>query len=470
MLISRLLDSIDKAPPFEDREVENITDNSEKCVKGSIFVCHEGAEKYLSSALEKGAVLVVAKKKLCENCITVEDTRKAYSLLCAEFFSHSYKNLRLIGVTGTNGKTTVSSMLYHILSCSGKKCALLGTAGYLRCDEENSATLTTPDPFEMHKMFYEMTKCKTEFCIMEASSQGLFQERLYPLSFEVGIFTNLTPDHLDYHGDMENYRKAKEKLFGCSEKSVINLDDSCAESIIEASKGKTVTYSLKKDEADFTAKYIRFFEGITDYVIVARELIHRVRLQTPGNYNIYNSMAAIIGAMECGVSIEESANALRNFYGVKGRFEILPLNKDYKVIIDYAHTPDSLKQVLLSLSSFPKNRIITLFGCGGNRDKSKRGEMGRIAAFYSDMVILTSDNPRNENPSDIIDDIIEGIGITKTPVYIIENRRKAIEYALQKAKKNDIILLAGKGHETYQVTSEGKLPFDERKIVAGILS
>ncbi len=470
MLISRLLQCINAVPLTEDREVENITDNSEKCVPGSIFVCHEGAEKYLSSAMEKGAVLVIAKKKLCENCVTVEDTRKAYSLLCAEFFSHSYKNLRLIGVTGTNGKTTVSSMLYHILSCSGKKCALIGTAGYLRCDEENSATLTTPDPFLMHRMFYEMTKCNTEFCIMEASSQGLFQERLYPLSFEVGVFTNLTPDHLDYHGDMENYRKAKEILFKSSNKSVINADDKNADSFIEASEGKVITYSLKKDEADFTAKYIRFFEGVTDYVIVARELIHRVRLQTPGNYNIYNSMAAIITAMECGISLEESANALKNFYGVKGRFEILPIHKDYKVIIDYAHTPDSLKQVLLSLSSFPKNRIITLFGCGGNRDKSKRGEMGRIAAFYSDMVILTSDNPRDENPSDIIDDIIEGIGITKTPVYIIENRRKAIEYALKKAQKNDIILLAGKGHETYQITSEGKMPFDERKIVASLLS
>ena len=470
MLISRLLECINAVPPMEDREVENITDNSEKCAEGSIFVCHKGGEKYLSSALSKGAVLVIADKKLSENCVVVEDTRKAYSLLCAEFFSHSYKKLRLIGVTGTNGKTTVSSMIYHILSCSGRKCALIGTAGYLSCDEEREASLTTPDPFEMHRMFYEMTKCKTEFCIMECSSQGLVQERLHPLNFEVGIFTNLSADHLDYHGDMESYRNAKEKLFTLSEKSVINLDDDYAESMAEASNGKVITYSLSKDEADFTAKYIRFSEGITDYVIVAREMIHRVRLQTPGNYNIYNSMAAMITAMECGISLEESANALKNFYGVKGRFEFVPTNKDYKVIIDYAHTPDSLKQVLLSLSSFPKNRIITLFGCGGNRDKSKRGEMGRIAAFYSDMVILTSDNPRDEKPSDIIDDIIEGVGITKTPVYIIENRRKAIEYALQKAQKNDIILLAGKGHETYQVTSEGKKPFDERKIVAELLS
>lgn len=470
MLISRLLESIDVQIETEDREVEFITDNSEKCTEKSIFVCHEGAEQYVDSALSKGAVLVVAEKKLCDTCVVVENTRRAYSMLCAAFFDNSYRKLRLIGVTGTNGKTTVSSMLYHILSCSGKKCALIGTAGYLHCDEEKAASLTTPDPFELHKMFYGMTVCNTEFCIIEASSQGLVQERLYPLEFEVSVFTNLSADHLDYHGDMDSYLKAKEILFRNSKKSVINADDNVFERIKEASEGKVITYSLKKDEADFTAKYIRFYEGVTDYVIVAEDLIHRVRLQTPGNYNIYNSMAAIVTAMECGVEIPESANALRNFYGVKGRFEVLPLNKDFRVIIDYAHSPDSLKQVLLSLSSFPKNRVITLFGCGGNRDKSKRGEMGRVAAFYSDMVILTSDNPRNENPSEIIDDIIEGIGVTRTPVYIIENRRKAIEYALQKAQKNDIILLAGKGHETYQIIGEEKLPFDERKIVSSLLS
>lgn len=470
MLISRLLKSIDVNFKTEDREIVFITDNSEECVPDSIFVCHEGAEKYIDSAISKGAVLVVAKEKFTDCCVTVENTRKAYSLLCAEFYSHSYKKLKLIGVTGTNGKTTVSSMIYHILSVSGKKCALLSTAGYLRCDEENSAKFTTPDPFSMHKMFYEMTLCGTEYCVVEASSQGLFQERLYPLTFEVGIFTNLTPDHLDYHGDMESYRKAKEKLFERSKVSVINADDDSFKEMIKASQGKALTYSLKKDEADFTAKYIRFSEGATDYVFVGNEIIHRIRLQTPGNYNICNSMAALIAANECGVPFEEGAAALRNFYGVKGRFEILPLEKDFRVIIDYAHTPDSLKQVLLSLSSFSKNRVITLFGCGGDRDKSKRGEMGRIAAFYSDMVIVTSDNPRHEEPSAIIRDIIDGIGKTKTPVYIIENRRKAIEYALQKAKKNDIILLAGKGHETYQLIGDEKIPFDERKIVAELLS
>lgn len=470
MLVSRLLKSIGAELETEDRDVNYITDNSENCRENCIFVCHEGAERFASSAIEKGAVCVVAKKKITENTVIVNDTRKAYSLLCAEFFSHSYKKLYLIGVTGTNGKTTVSSMLYHILSASGRKCALLGTAGYLRCEEESSASLTTPDPFLMHKMFYEMTQCGTEFCVMEASSQGLFQERLYPLSFEIGIFTNLTADHLDYHGDMESYRKAKEKLMKMSRISVINADDENCESFINASEGEVITYSLKKDEADFTAKYIRFFEGIIDYVIVGNELIHRVKLQTPGNYNIYNSMAALVASLRCGLSLEEGANALRSFYGVRGRFEILPLKTDYKVIIDYAHTPDSLKQVLLTLLSFPKNKLITLFGCGGDRDKSKRGEMGRIAAEYSDEVIITSDNPRTENPSEIIEDILSGTDRAKTPVYIIENRKKAIEYALQKAQKNDIILLAGKGHETYQIIGDEKIPFDERKIVADFLS
>lgn len=469
MLISSLLKSIGAEVKTEDMDIKFITDNSEKCIDGSIFVCHEGAEKFVPSAVKNGAVLIVAKEKLTENTAVVENTRKAYSLLCGEFFSHSYKKLRLIGVTGTNGKTTVSSMLYHILSASGRKCALLGTAGYLHCHENETAELTTPDPFTMHRMFYEMTQCDTEFCIMEASSQGLFQERLYSLSFEVGVFTNLTPEHLDYHGNMENYRKAKEKLMKMSRVSVINADDENAKSFVNASDGEVITYSLKKDEADFTAKYIRFFEGVTDYVIVGNELIHRLKLQTPGNHNIYNSMAAIVASLKCGLTLEESANALRSFYGVKGRTEILPLKTDYKVIIDYAHTPDSLKQVLLTLSDFPKNRLITLFGCGGNRDKSKRGEMGRIAVFYSDEVIITSDNPRHEKPLDIIDDILTGTKETKTPVYIIENRKKAIEYALQKAKKNDIILLAGKGHETYQIIGDEKIPFDERKIVADFL-
>ncbi len=468
MLISRLLNCLSIECKTEDRDIKYITDNSEKVKEKTLFVCHKGAEKYIEEAIKKGAELIISAEKVNEKCIVVENTRKAYSLLCSELNENSHKKLRLIGVTGTNGKTTVASMIYHILSANGRRCGLIGTTGYLKCEGEEGAALTTPDPAEMHRLFHEMAECKTEFCVMECSSQGLFQERLHGLEFEKAIFTNLTKDHLDYHGTIENYRSSKKMLFEKAESSIINIDDENAELFKEASK-KATTFSIKKDEADFTAKYIKQSGSVTDYVIVGESLIHRIKLQIPGIYNISNSMAAIICCYELGLSLDEIAAAMRNFYGVKGRFEILPLNKDYKVIIDYAHTPDSLKQILLNLSSFKKNRVITVFGCGGNRDKSKRPEMGEVACNYSDVVIITSDNPRDEEPKSIIEDILKGTDNSKTPVYIIENRTKAIEYALKKAKKNDIILLAGKGHETYQIIGDEKLFYDERKIVASLI-
>lgn len=469
MLISQLLKCLNLEFKGEDRDIKYITDNSQNCVSDCIFVCHNGAEKYIDEAIGKGAVLVVAGEKQNENCVKVEDTRKAYSLLCAEFFKNSHKKLKLIGVTGTNGKTTTASMIYHILSANGKKCGLVGTTGYLKCEGEEKSSLTTPDPFELHRLFSEMAKCSTEFCIIEASSQGLFQQRLYPLEFETAILTNITRDHLDYHGTMENYVSAKKELFKKAQRCIINRDDLYFNEISKDIEGELLSYSLKNDEASFTAKSLRFSEGSTDYIIVSEGLIHRLKLQLPGAYNVSNSMAAVVACLKAGISLDGIAAALKTFYGVKGRFEILPLDKDFKVIIDYAHTPDSLKQVLLSLSSFPKNRVITLFGCGGNRDEGKRAEMGSVAVSYSDVVILTEDNPRNEPPLDIIDDILKGMEGTRTPVYVFENRTKAIEYALKIAEKNDIILLAGKGHETYQVIGEKKFPYDERKIVAELL-
>lgn len=469
MLVSKLLECLGCEYQGQDKDVKIITDNSKKCGAESIFVCHESTGKYIDEALKNGAILVVAKEKFNDKCIKVEDTRKAYSLLCAEFFENSHKKLKLIGVTGTNGKTTVASMIYHILSASGKKCGLVGTTGYLKCEGKEESALTTPDPFELHRLFYEMVKCSTEFCVLEASSQGLIQQRLYPLEFESAIFTNITRDHLDYHGTMENYISAKKELFKNSHRCIINKDDPYYKEIEQVSKGEIITYSLKDDEAVFTAKGIRFSEGSTDYLIVSESLIHRLKLRLPGSYNVANSMAAVVACLKEGLSLEEIASALKTFYGVKGRFEILPIDKDYKVIIDYAHTPDSLKQVLLSLASFPKNRVITLFGCGGNRDEGKRAEMGSVAVAYSDVVILTADNPRNEPALDIIDDILKGMKGTKTPVFVFENRTKAIEYALKTARKNDIILLAGKGHETYQIIGDEKIPYDERKIVASIL-
>ncbi len=470
MLLSRLLFEADIEYKTQDRDIKYITDDSRKVREDTLFICHEKGETYVRQAIENGAVAVIAQKEVCENTIITEDTRKTYSLLSAAFFSHSHRKLRLIAVTGTNGKTTVSTMIYNILTMAGYKCALFGTVSNKLCGEDSASELTTPDSFYMHEMFKHMTECKTEFCIIEASSQGLCQQRLYGLDFEMGIFLNLTEDHLDYHGTIENYKEAKKILFSQSELSIINYDDLYKDEFIASAKGKVKTYSLRSNEADFTAKCIKFSDGVTDYAIVSDGLIHRIKLNIPGNYNVSNSMAAIIAGLSAGVSLESAAAALRSFYGVKGRFEIVPTDKDFKIIIDYAHTPDSLKQVLLTLSDFPKNRVITVFGCGGDREREKRGEMGRIAALYSDMVIVTSDNPRSEDPHEIIEDIISGVKNTKTPMFIHQDRRKAIAFALKTAKENDIILLAGKGHETTQEVKGENIPMDERKIIKELLS
>lgn len=469
MLISQLLDAVDLKCKTKDCDITNITDDSRKCRKGSIFVCHDSGRKYVQKAIENGAEVIIASEELCENCIVVPDTRKTYSLLCAAFFGNCHKRLRLIGVTGTNGKTTVSYMIHTILSLNGKKCGLIGTVENKTADESFESTMTTPDCFEMHSLFYKLVQSGAQYCVIEASSQGLSQQRLYGLDFEFAVLTGISQDHLDYHGDMESYVECKKELFKNSEKSVINIDSPYADEFIKAAKGKVITYSQKNNDASFLAKCPRESESSIDYAVLADFLIHRIKVNTPGIFNVMNSLAAVAVCFKCGVCLEGCAAALRAFSPVKGRMEILDTNTEYKVIIDYAHTPESLRQTLLSLKNFPHSRIITVFGCGGDRDASKRSLMGKTASELSDIVVITSDNPRNEEPMNIIDDILAGTKKSKTPVYIHENRQEAIEYALKTARKNDIILLAGKGHETYQILKEERIPLDEREIVKKFL-
>ena len=469
MLISRLLRAIDIEYKEKDADIKFITDDSRKCKEDSIFVCTKKGNNYVSEALEKGAVLVIAQQEVCENCVVVPDARKAFALLSAAFYGCCHKRLRLIGVTGTDGKTTVCEMLYSILNFANKKCGLISTVRNIAGKSQSDAESTTPDPFTLHGMLSEMCENGTEYCIIECSSQGLSQERLYGLGFEAGVFTNFSEDHLDYHLTKENYLSSKKILFSQCETSFINLDDRMAGEFISASKGKSVTYSVRKDEADFTAKCIRTAEDGSDYAFVGDSIIHRIKLRTAGMFNISNSMAALSVATHLGISLDLSAAALRNFYGVKGRMEFLGINKDFKVIIDYAHTPEGLRQVLLAVSAFKKGRVITVFGCGGDRDKEKRSAMGRTVCELSDIAVITDDNPRNEDPKSIIDDILEGTSKSRTPVYIYENRTKAIEFALKTAKKNDIILLCGKGHETYQIIGDRKIPYDERDVVSRII-
>ena len=468
MLVSQLFKDAALSREIKNKEVTNITDNSQKCCEGSVFVCHKSGEKYVEEALSKGAVLVVSEKQICENSYITEDTKKEYARLCAEFCGHRHKNLKLIAVTGTNGKTTTANMIYTILSMSGKKCGLISTVKSNICGVESDSTLSTPDPFEIHKMLSDLYEWGGEYCVIEASSQGLAEERLFGLEYYVSVFTNFSRDHLDYHGTMENYLSAKKQIFGNCTKAIINTDDENNEEFIKACKGKVITYSLRNNEADYVAKSIRQNEDGSDYAVVADYQIHRIKLNVPGEFNIMNSLAAVAAARECDVSLEFCAYALKNFSGVKGRMEIVDIAAEYKVIIDYAHTPDALKKVLLSLNSFPHRKIITVFGCGGERDAEKRAMMGNIASQLSDILVITSDNPRGEEPMKIIDDILLGVEKNKKSVYIQENRRKAIEYALKIAGKNDIILLAGKGHETYQIVGEDKIPMDEREIVREI--
>ena len=469
MLVSQLFKDAEFSREIKDKEVINITDNSQNCREGSVFVCHKSGEIYVQEALSKGAILVVSEKQLCENSYIVEDTKKEYARLCSEFFGNRHKNLKLIAVTGTNGKTTTAGMIHTILSLSGKKCGLIGTLGSNICPKDTMSNLTTPDPFEMHRIFSELYEWGAEYCVIEASSQGIAEGRLYGLDFYISVLTNISRDHLDYHGSMENYISAKKQIFEDVPKAVINIDDENKDSFINQCKGKVITYSLNKNEADYIAKSVKQDENGSNYAVIADYAIHRIKLNVPGEFNIMNSLAAIAVAVECNVSLEFCAYALKHFSGVKGRMEILDFDTDYKVIIDYAHTPDALKKVLLSLRSFPHERIITVFGCGGERDREKRSIMGDVASQLSDILIVTSDNPRGEEPMKIIDDILMGVEKNKKSVYIHENRRKAIEYALKIAGKNDIILLAGKGHETYQIIGDDKIPMDEREIVREIL-
>lgn len=467
MLLSVLLQKVNVPYVGDDMEIEKICDHSENCVKGSVFVCHNGNRENVCRAIENGAVLIVANQKLTEKTVVVENTRQIYSLLCGAFFSFAHKKLKLIAVTGTNGKTTTASMIYRILTLSGKKCALTSTV-------ENVGTLkkqdsfTTPDCFLLHSMFYEMAENGTEYCIIEASSQGIKQQRLFGLHFVSVALCNVSQDHLDYHKTMEDYVNAKKSIFLHGDKAILNMDDDYYGEFRDFCSCKTVTYSKYKNEADFISKSIRINDDTIDYAVMNEFNIHRIKLSLYGEFNIMNSLCAIAVCVSEGVSLFGCAAALRTFSGVKGRMEVLPLMKDFTVIIDYAHTPDSLKKVLLSLSSLKKGRVITVFGCGGNRDKEKRPLMGAYASSLSDVLIVTSDNPRNEKPMDIIDDIILGIGKSKTPLFIFENRTKAIEYALKNARKNDIILLAGKGHETTQIIGEKTIEYDEREIVSSL--
>ena len=474
MRLSEVLKNVNTLNKYADADIAAITDDSRKVSKGSVFVCIEGrnfdGHSAASAAARAGAAAVIAQKETgAPGQILVEDTREAYSLMCAAFHGNPADKLKIIGVTGKNGKTTTCFLLKEIFENNGLKTGLLGTVKNMIGDRELPASLTTPDPFQLHALFKEMVDDGCAFCVMEVSSQALDQKRVAGLRFESAVFTNLTRDHLDYHGDFEKYAAAKRILFENTNRAVVNIDDAAAGSMTKGLDCPLTTFSIKIDASDYTAKNINQKSAGVEYELVSKGVIGRVHFRVPGTFSVYNTMGAAACAVEAGVPFKTAIEALGKSKGVPGRMEVLETGTDFTVLIDYAHSPDGLENVLNALKEASAGSIITVFGCGGDRDKTKRPLMGEIASRLSDVTIVTSDNPRSEDPSAIIAEILEGTKKAKKRVVAEPDRTRAIELALKRAKEGDIVLLAGKGHETYQILGTGKIHYDEREVVAEIL-
>ena len=474
MKLSQILKNVKVKNEYTDREVTDVTSDSRQVKEGFLFVCIKGASfdghSVAQQMLDIGAVAVVCEYDLgVENQIIVDDTRKAYSPICASFFGNPADSLKLIGLTGTNGKTTTTFLIKQILENVGKKVGLIGTVQNMVGDEVYPAHYTTPDPHELQSLFRKMVDAGCEYCIMEVSSQALAQGRVEGIHFHIGAFTNLTLDHLDYHKTWENYFESKKLLFKACDCAVTNLDDEYGLKIVDGCGCRVVTYGVDNMKADFVARNVGFSANGVRYDLVG-EKMGRVSCPIPGRFSVYNSLCATSVALTLGVDFTDVLEAISKSKGVKGRIEVVPTpNQNYTVIIDYAHSPDGLENIISSLKEIANGRVVTVFGCGGDRDRTKRPKMGKIAAELSDFCVVTSDNPRSENPSAIIEDILEGMKDTATPYEVVENRKEAIAWAMKNAQPNDIILLAGKGHETYQILPTGTIHFDEREAVAEVL-
>lgn len=474
MRLSKLLQKITQKIPETDPEITFITDDSRKVRPGCAFVCirgkHFDGHTAAETAVASGAAAVVAETDTGLSCqALVPDTRAAYALMCEAFFENPAEKLRLTGITGTNGKTTSAFLLKEILDFAGYRTGLIGTVQNMVRDEVFPAQLTTPDPYELNALFDRMVKAGCTHCVMEVSSQALAQQRVAGLRFETALFTNLTQDHLDYHGSFEQYLAAKRKLFGQAERAVVNLDDPSAPAMTDGTGCAVTTFSVSRDDADFTAKNVHDLPACVEYELVGSGVIGRVHLGIPGHFSVYNSMGALLCALQAGVPFQQALDALRAAKGVKGRIEVVPTETDYTVIIDYAHSPDGLENILSSLREIARGRIICVFGCGGDRDRTKRPKMGEVAARLADVAVVTSDNPRSEDPAKIVEDVLAGMQGASIPVYAEVDRTQAIRLALELARRDDFVLLAGKGHETYQVLKNGNIHFDEREKVAQIL-
>ena len=478
MRLKELLKGIDyiRIEGVQDIGIEDLYYDSREVTPNSLFFCIKGltvdGHDFAPQAVAKGAkVLVLERDVDVDGDITkvfVPNSKTAMAYMAKNFYRNPTKDINFIGVTGTNGKTTVTYLVKSILEKAGQKVGLIGTISNMIGDRKIPSKFTTPESLELQKLLREMADENVDSVVMEVSSHSLALGRVEGCEYDIGVFTNLSQDHLDFHANMEEYRDAKAKLFTQSKLAIINEDDKNGRWIKKRVPTKVFTYGIYKD-ADIYARELEITDrGVAFHLHTPSGSIP-INLAIPGIFSIYNGLAAASICYNLGISLEIIAQGLQEVKGVDGRFELLDTGTDYSVILDYAHTPDGLENILTTAKEFAKGRIITLFGCGGDRDHGKRPIMGEIAGKYSDLCIITSDNPRSEDPMDIINDIVPGVEKTGCDYTIIENRREAIEYALAQAQKDDIVILAGKGHETYQILKDKTIPFDEKQIVAEIL-
>lgn len=460
-----------------DVEITDLCFDSRKVGPGTLFVAVTGLgedrHNFIGAALEGGAAAVVAEREVgCTGgCyVVVKNARQALAQMAANFYGNPAKDLRIIGVTGTNGKTTVTHLMKEILDLKGYKTGLIGTNHHLIGNQELSSGNTTPEAMDLHAILRKMCDEDVKFVVMEVSSHSLALDRVFGIEFETAVFTNLTQDHLDYHKTMEDYLTAKAKLFSMCRKAVLNADDGACAALKKACGSiKPVTYGIDK-KADLVAKNIRYSERGVLFDMAEGGESQEIRINIPGRFSVYNALAAAAACETLGISSEDIKKGLVLAKGVKGRAEIVPVLAPFTVMIDYAHTPDGILNILNTVNGFKRGSVIIVFGCGGNRQKNKRPQMGEIAAKMADFCVVTSDNPRGEDPDEIIDDIVSGMTGYEDKFVRITNRREAISYALSRARENDIVLLAGKGHETYQVLGDETIHFDEREIVGELLA
>ncbi|MGJ7910585.1 UDP-N-acetylmuramoyl-L-alanyl-D-glutamate--2,6-diaminopimelate ligase [Neobacillus sp. LXY-1] len=476
MKLQELLKSLHLLTPYNgvDLEITSLENDHRKVQPGSLFICIKGytvdGHDFAEAAVKNGSVAVIAQRELDIEVpvIIVNDTTRAMAVLADAFYRHPTRKLKLIGITGTNGKTTTSHMIEKIFADQGEKTGLIGTMYTKIADQIIETKNTTPESLTLQKTFHEMVGHGVETAVMEVSSHALDLGRVHGCEYDIAVFTNLTQDHLDFHKTMEEYQRAKSLLFSQLGNSfdphkpkfaILNADDHASEVFKKVTAAHVVTYGIDQP-ADIRAINIQMQSTGIKFDILINGLSYPVHIQLLGKFSIYNVLASFAAALVSGIEIEEIICSLESIKGVSGRFELVQAGQDFTVIVDYAHTPDSLENVLKTIQTFAKQKIFVVVGCGGDRDRTKRPIMAQIACRYATNPIFTSDNPRSEDPVAILDEMETGV---KGEVYqVIPDRKDAIYSAIEQASSGDVILIAGKGHETYQIIGSVVHDFDDR--------